>query len=129
MDEMTEQNLRVIESDSQETREKEVIEKLQSTRQTNPIARKLLDFSLSNKTRKFSVKDLFTRQVRVARLYEGRYAHKFVRFVRNRNSIYTSSPRGVNTATSVQVVQRLLRVCEAIGELFGRFVVCGVNGF
>ena len=58
---MTEQNLRVIESDSQETREKEVIEKLQSTRQTNPIARKLLDFSLSNKNRKFSVKDLFTR--------------------------------------------------------------------
>ena len=52
-----------------------------------------------------------------------------MRFVRNRNSIYTSSPRGVNTATSVQVVQRLLRVCEAIGELFGRFVVCGVNVF
>ena len=61
MDEMIEQNLRVIVSDSQETREKEVVEKLQSTRQTNPIARKLLDFSLSNKTRKFSVKDLFTR--------------------------------------------------------------------
>ncbi|CDE93267.1 TPA: hypothetical protein CPT79_02170 [Candidatus Gastranaerophilales bacterium HUM_6] len=32
-----------------------------SSLQTNPIARKLLDFSLSNKTRKFSVKDLFTR--------------------------------------------------------------------
>ena len=61
MDEMIEQNIRVIVSDSQETREKEVVEKLQSTRQTNPIARKLLDFSLSNKTRKFSVKDLFTR--------------------------------------------------------------------
>ena len=61
MDERNVQNLRVIESDSQETREKEVVEKLQSTRQTNPIARKLLDFSLSNKTRKFSVKDLFTR--------------------------------------------------------------------
>lgn len=61
MDEMIEQNLRVIESDSQETREKEVVEKLQSSHQTNPIARKLLDFSLSNKTRKFSVKDLFTR--------------------------------------------------------------------
>ena len=61
MDEMLEQNLRVIESDSQETREKEVVEKHQSSHQTNPIARKLLDFSLSNKTRKFSVKDLFTR--------------------------------------------------------------------
>jgi hypothetical protein len=61
MDEMIEQNLRVIESDSQETRGNEVIDKLQSTRQTNPIARKLLDFSQANKTRKFSVKDLFTR--------------------------------------------------------------------
>jgi hypothetical protein len=61
MDEMTEQNLRVIESDSQETREKEVVEKHQSSHQTNHIARKLLDFSLSNKTRKFSDKDLFTR--------------------------------------------------------------------
>ena len=61
MDEMIEQNLRVIVSDSQETREKEVVEKHQSAHQTNPIARKLLDFSLSNKTRKFSVKDLFTR--------------------------------------------------------------------
>lgn len=61
MDEKTEQNLRVIEKISQEMREKEVVEKHQSTCQTNPIARKLLDFSLSNKTRKFSVKDLFTR--------------------------------------------------------------------
>ncbi len=61
MVEKTEQNLRVIEETSTETREKEVIEQRQSTRQTNPIARKLLDFSLSNKTRKFSVKDLFTR--------------------------------------------------------------------
>ena len=61
MVEKTEQNLRVIEETSTEAREKEVIEQRQSTRQTNPIARKLLDFSLSNKTRKFSVKDLFTR--------------------------------------------------------------------
>ena len=61
MVEKTEQNLRVIEETSTETREKEVIEQRQSTRQTNPIARKLLDFSFSNKTRKFSVKDLFTR--------------------------------------------------------------------
>lgn len=61
MVEKTEQNLRVIEKISIETREKEVIEQHQSIRQTNPIARKLLDFSLSNKTRKFSVKDLFTR--------------------------------------------------------------------
>ena len=61
MVEKTEQNLRVIEETSTETREKEVIEQRQSTRQTNPIARKLLDFSRANKTRKFSVKDLFTR--------------------------------------------------------------------
>ncbi len=61
MVEKTEQNLRVIEKTSREMREEEVIEQRQSTRQTNPIARKLLDFSLSNKTRKFSVKDLFTR--------------------------------------------------------------------
>ena len=60
MDEMTEQNLKVIES-NQEMRGKEVVEQHQPTRQTNPIARKLLDFSLSNKTRRFSVKDLFTR--------------------------------------------------------------------
>lgn len=61
MVEKTEQNLRVIEKTSREMREEEVIEQRQSTRQTNPIARKLLDFSLSNKTRRFSVKDLFTR--------------------------------------------------------------------
>ena len=61
MAEKTEQNLRVIEETSIETRVNEVIDQHQKSRQTNPIARKLLDFSLSNKTRKFSVKDLFTR--------------------------------------------------------------------
>ena len=60
MVEKTEQNLELI-KDAIETRENEVSEKYQATRQTNPIQRKLLDFSLSNKTRKFSVKDLFTR--------------------------------------------------------------------
>ena len=60
MVEKTEQNLRVIKTTNRE-RVNEVIEKLTSTQQTNPIAVKLLDFSLSNKTRKFSVKDLFTR--------------------------------------------------------------------
>lgn len=60
MVEKTEQNLKLIEN-SREMRENEVIDKSQSTRQTNPIARKLLDFSMSNKTRKFSVKDLFKR--------------------------------------------------------------------
>ncbi len=62
MAEKIEQNLEVIKTSSyKEMREKEVVDKPQSTRQTNPIARKLLDFSLSNKTRRFSVKDLFTR--------------------------------------------------------------------
>lgn len=61
MVENTEQNLEVIETISSETRENEVIDQHQLTRQTNPIARKLLDFSRANKTRKFSVKDLFTR--------------------------------------------------------------------
>ena len=60
MVEKTEQNLEVIET-TQEMREKEVVDQRQKSRQTNPIARKLLDFSLSNKTRRFSVKDLFTR--------------------------------------------------------------------
>ncbi len=60
MEKMTEQNLEVIET-AQETREKEVVDQRQESFQTNPIARKLLDFSLSNKTRRFSVKDLFTR--------------------------------------------------------------------
>ncbi|MCM1338850.1 MAG: hypothetical protein NC191_04205 [Muribaculaceae bacterium] len=61
MVEKTEQNLEVIETNSTEMREKEVVEKTRLTRQTNPIARKLLDFSTANKTRRFSVKDLFTR--------------------------------------------------------------------
>ena len=56
----SEQNLEVIET-TQEMRENEVVDQRQKSRQTNPIARKLLDFSLSNKTRRFSVKDLFTR--------------------------------------------------------------------
>ena len=61
MVEKTEQNLEVIEANSTEMREKEVVDKIQLTRQTNPIARKLMDFSIANKTRRFSVKDLFTR--------------------------------------------------------------------
>lgn len=60
MVEKTEQNLELSEK-KQELREKEVFDKSKSSRQTNPIARKLLDFSLANKTCKFSVKDLFTR--------------------------------------------------------------------
>ncbi len=60
MVEKSEQNLEVIET-TQEMRENEVVDQRQKSRQTNPIARKLLDFSLSNKTRRFSVKDLFTR--------------------------------------------------------------------
>ena len=60
MVEKTEQNLELIKK-STEMRENEVSEQHQATRQTNPIQRKLLDFSLSNKTRKFSVKDLFSR--------------------------------------------------------------------
>jgi hypothetical protein len=60
MDEMTEQNLITNES-TQEMRGKEVVEKIQKSHQTNPIARKLLDFSLANKTRRFSVKDLLKR--------------------------------------------------------------------
>lgn len=60
MVEKTEQNLELI-KDSREMREKEVIDKHQLTRQTNPIQRKLLDFSDANKTNKFSVRDLFKR--------------------------------------------------------------------
>ena len=59
MDERTEQNLKMM--DENRERVNEVIEKSEPSRQTNPIARKLLDFSLSNKTRKFSVRDLFRR--------------------------------------------------------------------
>ena len=52
------QNLEV----TQETRakSKEVCPS-ESCRQTNPIVRKLLDFSSSDKTRKFSVRNLFQR--------------------------------------------------------------------
>lgn len=60
MVEKTEQNLEVIERTNDEMR-KEVIEQPQFAHQTNPIARKLLDFSKANKTHRFSVKDLFTR--------------------------------------------------------------------
>ncbi len=61
MVEKTEQNLEVIKSTDTRARETEVVEKLTPSRQTNPIAVKLLDFSNANKTDKFSVKDLFTR--------------------------------------------------------------------
>ena len=61
MDKKTEQNLEVIENDSHEMRCKEVVEQRQSACQTNPIKRKLLDFSTANKTKRFSVRDLFKR--------------------------------------------------------------------
>lgn len=60
MVEKTEQNLEVIKRQNDEMT-KEVVEQRQDSRQTNPIARKLLDFSIANKTNRFSVKDLFTR--------------------------------------------------------------------
>ena len=60
MGERNDQNLRVI-SNSQETREKEVIERKSFSHQTNPIVRKLLRFGRSESTHKFSVKDLFLR--------------------------------------------------------------------
>ena len=53
MVEKAEQNLKVIRRDAPETREQEVVDKNRQTRQTNPIVRKLLDFSLSDKTCKF----------------------------------------------------------------------------
>ncbi|MBR1460463.1 hypothetical protein IJ596_02365 [bacterium] len=59
MVESTEQNLKILEQNRE--RVHEVIEKSETSRQTNPIARKLLDFSFANKTRKFSVRDLFKR--------------------------------------------------------------------
>lgn len=61
MDKMADQNLEVIKNDENTMRCKEVIEQRQSTCQTNPIARKLLDFSFANKTKRFSVRDLFKR--------------------------------------------------------------------
>lgn len=59
MVEKTEQNFEVI--NENRARDKEVVEKSVISHQTNPIARKLLDFSLSNNTRKFSVRDLLKR--------------------------------------------------------------------
>ena len=55
----TEKNFEVIENSR--ARENRVSEKSVMAMQTNPIVRKLLDFSLSDKTRKFSVRDLFQR--------------------------------------------------------------------
>ncbi len=60
MDEKTEQDLKLIEC-SKESRVNEVSDKFQSSCQTNPIVRKLLDFSNANKTDKFSIRDLFSR--------------------------------------------------------------------
>ncbi|MBR1618444.1 hypothetical protein IJ674_00955 [bacterium] len=59
MDEKSRQNFEVI--DDTRERVNEVSEQSVVSRQTNPIKRKLLDFGLSNKTRKFSVRDLFGR--------------------------------------------------------------------
>lgn len=59
MDENSRQNFEVI--DNTRERVNEVCEKSVMAHQTNPITRKLLDFGLSNKTRKFSVRDLFGR--------------------------------------------------------------------
>ena len=61
MDKMTEQHLEVIKNDTDTMRCTEVIEQRQSACQTNPIARKLLDFSNANNTKRFSVRDLFKR--------------------------------------------------------------------
>lgn len=58
MVEKTGQNFEVIET---RVREKEVLDNPGVSHQTNPIVQKLLDFSLSNKTRKFSARDLFRR--------------------------------------------------------------------
>ncbi len=58
MDEKTENNFKVIDC-MRDSREKEF--EFQSFHQTNPIVRKLLDFSSSNKTRKFSIIDLLKR--------------------------------------------------------------------
>lgn len=60
MDKKTEQNLEVIKNDEM-MRCNEVIEQRQSACQTNPITRKLLDFSTANKTKRFSVLDLLKR--------------------------------------------------------------------
>ena len=57
MDEKRRQNFGV--TDVSRDRVKEVSDKSVISRQTNPIVRKLLDFSVANKTRKFSVRVLF----------------------------------------------------------------------
>lgn len=59
MDEKRRQNFGV--TDVSRDRVKEVSDKSVISRQTNPIVRKLLNFSVANKTRKFSVRDLFNR--------------------------------------------------------------------
>lgn len=60
MVEKMEQDTNVIEQNSR-AREKGVNCNPETSHQTNPIVRKLLDFGLADKTRKFSVRDLFTR--------------------------------------------------------------------
>ena len=59
MDEKNSQNFEVIEN----TRDRvnEVSAKSVASHHTNPIVKKLLDFSSSDKTRKFSVRDLLKR--------------------------------------------------------------------
>ena len=59
MDEKNRQNFEVIEKARE--RVNEVSEKSVVSHHTNPIVRKLLDFSESDKTRKFSVRDLLKR--------------------------------------------------------------------
>ena len=59
MAEKTEQNFEVIEN--QRAREKDFLAKSVVSHQTNPIVQKLLDFGSADKTRKFSVRDLFKR--------------------------------------------------------------------
>ncbi len=59
MDERNRQNFEVIENDRE--RVNEVSAKSVASHQTNPIVKKLLDFSLSDKTCKFSVRDLLKR--------------------------------------------------------------------
>lgn len=58
MDEKNRQNFEVIEN---RERVHEVSDKSVVSFQTNPIVQKLLDFSKSDKTRKFSVRDLLKR--------------------------------------------------------------------
>ena len=59
MDEKSRQNFEVIENTGE--RVNEVSDKSVVSHQTNPIVRKLLDFGIANKTRKFSVRDLLKR--------------------------------------------------------------------